>query len=233
MIDLSVYIITIVVLIVFSFGVFLYGKKKGKDDFLKLLLMAGFVNKIEAFECFNKYSNAEGIVFIGDSITQDFNVYEYFKGFNVYNRGIGGDTSKGVLERLSNSVFDLRPKKVFLQIGTNDFELFKSNPEEIFKNIKSIVKAFKEYDSKLQVYIISVYPVNQNMHKDTVGRRNNQDIKKLNTLLKEIKSVQFIDLYAKLLDGEDLNPEYSIEGLHLNQKGYELIRENLLPYLEQ
>lgn len=43
----------------------------------------------------------------------------------VYNRGIGGDVTDGLLERMDESIFDLEPKKVFINIGTNDI----SRPE--------------------------------------------------------------------------------------------------------
>lgn len=233
MIELSVYIITIVILLSVNVFVYFYAKKKGKDEFLEILFLAGFMGKVDAFKHYNKYVNKQGIVFVGDSITQDFNVYEYFLGKNVYNRGIGGDTSKGLLERLDESIFKLAPKKVFIQIGTNDFQLLDTNCDEVFMRIQEVVNKILEFDEKIKVYLISVYPVNYKMDQATVGKRDNLTINNLNNLLKTIKSVQFIDIYGKLLDGDVLNSEYSLEGLHLNQKGYEVVREALLPYIEE
>jgi len=65
-----------------------------------------------------------GLVLLGDSITQgwgeDFSAA--FPGVKIANRGISGDTSRGVLIRLKEDVLDLKPAAVVLLIGTNDLE---------------------------------------------------------------------------------------------------------------
>jgi len=227
MIPIEVYIITIVVLLVISYLVYMYGRKKGANDFAELCFMAGLFGKTEAFANYNKYAKPGGIVFVGDSITQDFNVYEYFPEHKVYNRGIGGDTSKGVLTRLNESVFDLKPAKVYLNIGTNDLELIDDGIENIHKRIKEIIGKIKEFDKTIEIFFVSVYPVNPNMDNGTVGKRNNNDIKELNDLVSSIEGIKYINLFEQLLRGDYLNPDYSIEGLHMNQNGYEIIKEEI------
>ena len=62
----------------------------------------------------------EKIVFLGDSITEgggDWN--NYFGTKNIVNRGISGDTTLGVLARLSEICF-YKPISLFLLIGIND-----------------------------------------------------------------------------------------------------------------
>lgn len=231
MIPLFIYIITIFLLLSFNLLVYIYAKKKGEKDFLDLLFAAGLMGKIDAFNHYNQYASKQGIVFVGDSITQDFNVYEYFPNQLVYNRGIGGDTSKGVLTRLKESVFDLYPKQVFLQIGTNDLELIGDGVENIYNRIKDIINKIKSFDENIDVYLISVYPVNKNIDPKTVGRRTNNDIKSLNNLLSQIQNVKYVDINKKLLLDDALNPNYTLEGLHLNQKGYLIVREELLKYM--
>ncbi len=232
MIPLEIFIIVIVLLLISDYFIYKYAKKKGIDDFLQMLFIAGLMGKTEAFKNYNKYAKPGGIVFVGDSITQDFNVYEYFPNHNVYNRGIGGDTSKGVLTRLNESIFELSPKKVFLHIGTNDLELINDGIENIYKRIQEIVDKIHSFDELIEIYLISVYPVNPRIDKKTTGRRKNQDIIKLNKKIKEIKNITYINIFNKLLLNDVLNPEYTIEGLHLNQKGYEIIRKTILKYID-
>jgi hypothetical protein len=63
------------------------------------------------------------IVFLGDSITQGWgDVGSSFPGVKVANRGISGDTTRGVLIRLQEDVISLNPRGVVLLIGTNDLE---------------------------------------------------------------------------------------------------------------
>lgn len=231
MIPIEVYLITIIVLVAIDYPVYKYGKKKGIDDFLQMLFVAGLMGKTEAFKNYNKYADPGGIVFVGDSITQDFNVYEYFPKHRVYNRGIGGDTSQGVLSRLPESVFELKPKKVFLNIGTNDLQLLDDGIEAIFLRQKEIVEKIHGFDPEIEIYLISVYPVNPNIDAGTVGKRNNKDIKKLNALLSKIEETTYINLYDLLIENEVLHPNYTIEGLHMNQNGYEIIKTELTKYI--
>lgn len=229
-----IYIIIILALALpgVSYLSFIYGKKKSLDDFLTLLFQNGFDSKVEAFRVLNKYIDKKGIVFVGDSITQDYNVYEYFSNHQVYNRGIGGDTSVGLLKRLDVSIDALEPSKVFIQIGTNDFELLDANPLDIFNAINLVVKHINKKFLDAQVYVISIYPVNPLIDSSTVGKRNNEDIKKTNELLSTLKGCIYIDIYDKLILDDQLNQLYTLEGLHLNQKGYEVLTKALEPYVK-
>src|SRR5690554_1077084 len=80
------------------------GKKRAEQAFFEMLFKFGYDFKVKAFRVLNKFAKPNGIVFVGDSITQDYNVYEYFKGIDIYNRGIGGDTTQGLLNRLDVSI---------------------------------------------------------------------------------------------------------------------------------
>jgi len=62
------------------------------------------------------------IVMLGDSLTEWGNWHELVPEHRVINRGIAGDTSSGVLDRLQE-VIERRPKVVFVMIGTNDIGL--------------------------------------------------------------------------------------------------------------
>ncbi|MEG2274369.1 MAG: hypothetical protein RSC44_03455, partial [Clostridia bacterium] len=59
-------------------------------------------------------------VFFGDSITEMFDLNNYFGDTTIYNRGISGDTTSGMLARLQTNVVVLAPDKVFFLGGAND-----------------------------------------------------------------------------------------------------------------
>ena len=101
--------------------------KKGADDLFSAILANGWKKKVNDFNEYNKCVNKGGIIFVGDSLTDNYNVYEYYKGYDVYNRGIGGDTTIGLLKRMNESVYDLKPSIVVLLIGINDFELVENS----------------------------------------------------------------------------------------------------------
>src|SRR5207244_3908327 len=99
------------------------------------------------------------VVFLGDSITQGWgnDVGGAFPGMKVANRGISGDTSRGVLIRLKDDVLALKPAAVVLLIGTNDLEE-KAEPETIAGNLKLILEELKKHDPKMPIVLCQVMP---------------------------------------------------------------------------
>ena len=216
--------------------IFEKGKQKGSDDFLRLLLLNGYNAKIKAFHMQNKYNIKGGTVFVGDSITQDYNVYEYFTECNVYNRGIGGDTTVGLLKRLQVSIYDLNPKCIVLLIGINDFSLLNATEYDVFNNINKIINQIKLSLPNVKIILQSIYPVskagNPQINLLSVGNRDNKIIDRTNNLLKTIKGVVYVDVNSLLKDAEgNLNLEYTVEGLHLNETGYHKVTGILKEYI--
>src|SRR5437867_9764478 len=99
------------------------------------------------------------VVLLGDSITQgwgeDFSAW--FPGMKIANRGISGDTSRGVLIRLKEDVLALDPRAVVLLIGTNDLEE-KADPETIAANLKLILAELSQHDSKMPIVLCQIFP---------------------------------------------------------------------------
>lgn len=60
------------------------------------------------------------VVFIGDSITQNWGDDWYFTGKPYINRGIGGQTSKEIMLRFREDVIRLNPDIVVILAGAND-----------------------------------------------------------------------------------------------------------------
>jgi lysophospholipase L1-like esterase len=192
-------------------------------------------SKVEAFAELNKSASKDGIVFVGDSITEGFPIQEMFPNSkNLYNRGISGENTRGVLDNLKHLVLDLEPAKVILLIGTNDLGNGEQ-PHEIVKRIEEISKKIKAVLPGVQLYLESIYPVNGDVPNTfpfpVVGSRTNAAIQQINANLRDIASslnVTFIDMYSKLV-GEDgqLKNDYTYDGLHLSIKGYEIVTKQL------
>ncbi len=60
------------------------------------------------------------VVFMGDSITQGWDLAKSFPGKPYINRGISGQTSTQMLLRFRQDVIDLKPRVVVILAGTND-----------------------------------------------------------------------------------------------------------------
>lgn len=185
----------------------------------------------------------KGIVFVGDSITQQFKVEEYFGQLpeKVINRGIEGEYTKQILKRMDDSIYQLEPSKLVLLIGTNDFVNTEDSPKKIAESIKQIITETQLHLPETAIFVQSIYPVNRTDFTDYLAKlmvdsRTNKEIQELNTYLKEIANetqVTYIDVYPHLLDKDgELDKKFSKEGLHLNEFGYQVVKKILFPYLE-
>jgi lysophospholipase L1-like esterase len=153
----------------------------------------------------------------------------------MYNRGIGGDTTQGLLTRLEESVFGLKPKLVVLQMGTNDFPVLKLSPEQSLKNLQLVVQQILSVQSRIKIVLVSVYPIHEptlNFKRKAEDYRTNARIRVINAGLKEIAGVHFVNVFDLLLDAQgQLNMNFSRDGLHLNAKGYEVVAAALSPWI--
>jgi lysophospholipase L1-like esterase len=179
------------------------------------------------------------IVFVGDSHTEYYTLDEYFPEYPVINRGIYGDTTRGVKKRLNESVFTLNPSRVFLLIGANDINKTGDANDVIAKHIMEIVNQIKETVPETKIHLQSLYPVNRNgknSNRIDIYKLNNKRISEINMLLKSLcydENIEYIDMYSLLTDvNGQLREDFTIEGLHLNAAGYKFVTEILRHYIE-
>lgn len=166
------------------------------------------------------------IVFLGDSITEGGAWEELFPDLPVRNRGIGGDVTVGVIERL-HQVVDGRPAKVFLLIGTNDLSsLAGKSPGDIAMNIATIVDTIKTRSPETKIYVQSILPR---------AAEYREKVEALNKALEQSTSSKatWIDLYPLFLDSRDgsINDDYSNDELHLLGSGYLKWRDFIKPHV--
>ena len=177
-------------------------------------------------------ANQGAIVFLGDSITQGWgdNIGSMFPGVKTANRGIGGDTTRGVLLRLQQDVIALNPRGVVLLIGTNDLE-DGAEPETIAGNLTLILAALKQHNAAMPVLLCNVFPSSDSM------KRPADQIKKLNRLyfaaVKDAPQVTILDTYALFANAQgDAPPDQFPDLLHPNVIGYARWEAALRPMLE-
>lgn len=164
----------------------------------------------------------ESIIFLGDSISDGAEWSELFGDHRILNRGISGDYTTGILNRL-DEVYTRKPAKVFLLIGINDLTR-NINTDSIVKNIIWIVELIKTKSPNTQIYVQSVFPVNEQFGKFSGHTSKKAQILTLNEELSTIHKTQkfeYIDIYSYLVDSAGrLDSQYTNDGLHLSSKGY-------------
>ena len=171
------------------------------------------------------------VVFLGDSITQGWgdHMSDSFPGVKVANRGISGDTTRGVLIRLREDVLALNPRGVVLLIGTNDLEE-QAEPETIAANLKLILAELKQHNAKMPVTLCQVFP------SSATKKRPAEQIKKINQLfaaaVKGDTQVTFLETWPLFANTEgDAKVDEFPDLLHPNKAGYAKWAAALRPVL--
>jgi lysophospholipase L1-like esterase len=171
------------------------------------------------------------VVFFGDSITQQWgdDFSGAFPGVKTANRGISGDTTRGMLFRLQGDVLAAKPSAVVLLMGTNDLELGGS-PETIAGNIKLILERLRAHDPKMPVVLCQVMPSSANRQRPA------DKIRAVNRLIAETAKgnlqVTVLDTFTPFASqAGDARREEFPDLVHPNQAGYAKWKAALWPIL--
>lgn len=164
------------------------------------------------------------IVFLGNSITDGCEWAELFDNRHIKNRGINGDRSYWLLDRL-DPIVEGHPKKLFLMIGTNDLAT-GSKPEEVAENVARLLDRFAAESPWTKIYVQSILPVNNvDIRTGNSHLERNPEITAANALLEALcqgrKNVLYVDVHSALVDENGcLDKRYTNDGLHLMGEGY-------------
>lgn len=200
----------------FEFAILLMSMKQKEKQLLK-----NIENRIE--EKKEKFNKVEDITLIGHSIFDNWGI-EMFQGYKVNNLGIRGINTI----QYNNMIFEKElikniGKYVFLMAGTNDIVINNWKKEDTLLWINESIRYIEEMKRNTKIFFLEVPKV--------ISRadRNNKIIEELNTYLKDnLESrIEYISL-EKLEDKfGNLKLEYTYDGLHFNEKGYQKLLEIL------
>lgn len=173
---------------------------------------------------------AETIVFTGSSSIRFWdNLQQIYPQEQIINSGFGGSHASDLLSYLKPLVLKYNPKKVFIYEGDNDIYERKS-PRIIMKDIKHIVRDIRREFSKAEIVLISAKPSIVRWHLKGKYKKLNRKFKRLS---QKVDYVEYADIWKVMLDGKRLNHKLFIEdGLHMNDKGYELWQQVITPYVK-
>ena len=178
-----------------------------------------------------KYSGT--IVAVGDSLTEGLGVEEEFaypavlekklqqQGYHyqVVNAGISGETSSGTLSRLK-WVLTLKPDIVILVIGANDG--FRGiDPGLIKSNIAAILKSLKENNV---IVVLAGMQIVQNLGQDYTTT--------FKQIYPEVARSEDIIFMPFFLEGVAADRRLNqADGIHPTAEGYQVIVDNITPYV--
>jgi lysophospholipase L1-like esterase len=202
-------------------------------------------HKTQSYDLLNDYCEKNQFVIAGDSIAELYPAAELLRerlksiGKTVYNRGISGECSRHFVERLESNIIPLKPDFLLVIIGTNDLSQGITT-EEVMENLSNAIDFIQTESPGTAILLSSLLPVNTALpdviSKFVVGTRTNEAIQKLNLTIKELaiqKRIAYVDVFEMLIDQTgNLKADCTMDGLHPNVKGYEIISKTVLPFLK-
>lgn len=192
-----------------------------------------WLDRVQEFRAENNKLNEdeEYIIFLGDSLTQAYDLEKYFPGLPALNRGIVSDGVapvpesplpwRGVTHRMKESLYDCQPSHLFFLIGANDVGR-KSIPYEYWLgNYKYVIRQARKKFPEIKIILLTCSPTGTAYRKTEYL---NKRLAKWNIMIKqcaEEENCRLIDLHNLFADKNGLLPEeMTKDGLHFNDMGY-------------
>lgn len=169
------------------------------------------------------------VVFLGDSMTDNWRLNEYFTGRDFVNRGIAGQNTLQLLARFRQDVVALNPKAVVILGGINDIGEGLSTGQ-IELDIMEMVDIAKAHNIKpvlCSVLPVSDYHKGDNPDYEQTKLRPPATIQAINTWMQgytRAEGLTYLDYYMSTVDSSGmLQYDLSDDGLHPNAKGYRVM----------
>lgn len=171
------------------------------------------------------------VVFLGASITNRWDLDRYFPEIHPLNRSIGGQLVPDMLPRFKRDVIDLKPKAVVIKFCS--INIRPQLPLSVLEDgMAMMVELSRAGD--IAPIISTIIPVGK--PEARISDFSVADsISKLNDWIRRYageNSVPMIDYATAIQDDQGFLPkEYSVDPVHLNERGYEIISRAAKPVI--
>lgn len=160
------------------------------------------------------------VIFIGDSLIKNWDTEKYIPFMDTENLGVDGYK----IEDCSNVKINDKEATIVLLVGTNNL-VMSSNAEYAEEFADKYIKLVNGFTCK-RIVCISILP------KDGFNYEIIREINKcIESKLKSQGNSIFLNIAEDFLYNRGMNPEYTIDGVHLNSKGYNLLSSKLCEIL--
>ncbi len=155
----------------------------------------------------------------------------------VYNLGISGDHTEGLLERFDSEAKSRESDFLIFAIGMNDSQFVISENqnrvllEKFEQNIKELISRARKITNK--ILFVGLTPVDEAktvpIPWDTDKMYKNEYVEKYNSKIKEIcesEAVEFIDIFSDMI--KENYTSMLVDGLHPDAKGHEWLANRIV-----
>ncbi len=199
--------------------------------------------KVRRYHGMNAYAKRGATVLVGSSLMEHFMVNEFLMADGidktVYNRGIAGWRTDELLKDMDACIFELLPKKIFINIGSNDLDRPGDALGKLIKQYRKILRRIKERLPECVIYVMAYYPVLRDFDAlespANAKARSREGIEEANRAVSALASemgCEFLDVNHVLRDEDGyLRPELGADKVHLLAPAYRLIFDEIKGYL--
>jgi len=165
-------------------------------------------------------------VILGDSHALWFPIDRLPKDRFWLNQGLSGDTTAGVLKRVSTFA-ETRPDTIHVIVGVNDLRKGKTD-QEILHNLQQIMQRLRQKHPTAQVFVHSILPTRLAAIPSNRVRWLNYNI----AALTQQENVNYLNLQPAFTDANgNLRRAFTTDGVHLNAQGYQVWQTASAPIL--
>jgi lysophospholipase L1-like esterase len=177
---------------------------------------------------------ANAILFVGSSSFRKWtNVQDYFPGYTIINRGFGGSSMDDVIRYAKDIIYPYHPKQVIIYCGDNDLASGrKMTGKKVYKKFVRLYDMIRKRLGNVDIVFVSIKP--------SPSRENLMpEMEQANDLIRNFMAQRahaaFVDVYHLMLtpEGRPIDNLFLGDKLHMNEKGYKIWQQVLLPYLDK
>jgi lysophospholipase L1-like esterase len=193
-----------------------------------------FADEITAFKKADgkNFPPKNAILFVGSSSFRKWqDVQEYFPGYTIINRGFGGSSLPDVIHFANDIIFPYHPKQIVLYCGENDFAASDTvSVNTVYNRFLQLFSIIRRQMPVVPIVFVSIKPSPGRKHLFQKFLEANLLIR---SFLKKQPYTVYADVYYKMLnpDGTPKKEIFTEDNLHMNNKGYGIWKEVLLPSL--
>lgn len=193
------------------------------------------VEKINQILTWGECAHPGAIVLLGDSILNRFEAKLLNTDKEIINCGIDGATSQ-TLFLVLNSIINMKPDQILFMVGTNDLDdEHEFDCLDITFALFNMITSIHHQLPTAKIGVVTPLPIDESRQKTRA--RNNRTLKMLGdemmALKQDLDYVDVIDVFALFLDEQgSMKKNYTTDGLHLSEEGYQCLAAKLSEYVK-
>ncbi len=172
------------------------------------------------------------VIFIGSSSIRMWKTLDQdFPELPILNHGFGGSEYSDLILHQEQLIEEFEPSMVVVYAGDNDIANGKE-PLAVAEEAEVFVDGLRRIANGAPVIVMSAKP---SIARWELKEKYIELNSRLDTLVSAMEHAVFVDVWAPMLNRKgEVNKNLFIEdGLHMNEKGYEIWKNALKPFLSR